>query len=371
LTTHERRVVKLQKYLRIKNIDCVLITKPEHIFYFSGYIPPEQNQTILVILQSGNSIMIVPEAEEDAARRVSRLRELITYVGYSINSVINGYEKLVKATLHLLKTLKLYKANIGVENYYFPLFFSEYLKDKIKVKYVDISPVITKMRMIKFEEEINKLEKAVHFCDTGQKAAKESISEGVTEVELFLKIRSAIETKIGNPIMLKGDLISGPGTELMGGSPGKRKIVNGDFVIVDIQPQISGYWGDTTRTMVFGKPTRQQRKIYNIVLQAAKKAIEGIKPGIKASEIDKLAREHIVNSGYGDYFPHHTGHGIGLEHFEPPLIIPGNHIRLKEGMVFTIEPGIYLPGFGGVRVEECVLVTEDGCRVLSKYKRSL
>lgn len=152
----------------------------------------------------------------------------------------------------------------------------------------------------------------------------------------------------------------------MGGAPSGKKIEKHDLVMIDIFPKFRGYWSDTTRTIPVTDFTQKQRDIHKIVVKALSAGIEAIRPGIRASDLDRAVRDVITGEGYGDNFGHHAGHGIGLTHFEEPMIVPYNEIELKEGMVLTVEPGIYVPGRGGVRIEEVVLITKDGKEVLSR-----
>jgi len=137
-------------------------------------------------------------------------------------------------------------------------------------------------------------------------------------------------------------------------------------VLADIVPRLNGYWGDNAGTHFVGEPSQELKKIYQIVLETLQKGIDAIKPGVRASDLDKMLRESIQGHGYSSY-PHHSGHGIGTTNHEEPRIVPYNTLKLQTGMVIAIEPGIYEPNVGGVRLEDVVLVTDDGCEVLTKH----
>lgn len=145
-----------------------------------------------------------------------------------------------------------------------------------------------------------------------------------------------------------------------------KKIKKGDLVVIDFGAVYNGYCSDITRTFIVGKPTKKQKRIFNIVKEAQRRAIKAVRAGIRCCDVDHAARQYIEKKGYGKYFIHGTGHGIGRKVHEPPKISKGNRNKLKAGMVITIEPGIYIKGWGGVRVEDMVLVTEQGGRVLTK-----
>lgn len=166
-------------------------------------------------------------------------------------------------------------------------------------------------------------------------------------------------------------VLSGPKTASPHGIPGERKIQQGDFILFDLGVVYNGYCSDITRTVAFGEPTDAQRDVYDTVKKAEQAAVDLVRPGVKAFEIDKIARDIIDEAGYGDYFTHRIGHGLGISVHEFPSITGTNELVLEEGMVFTIEPGIYNPDITGVRIEDDVVVTTDGVEVLTKFPKEL
>ena len=155
------------------------------------------------------------------------------------------------------------------------------------------------------------------------------------------------------------------------GNPGLRQLKEGDFVLFDLGVVLDGYCSDITRTVAFGDINEQQREIYDTVLKAELAALEQSKPGTRIGDLDMTARDIITKAGYGDYFPHRIGHGLGISVHEFPSMSQNNDGILKEGMVYTIEPGIYVPGVGGVRIEDDVVVTKDGYKTLTNYPKEL
>jgi len=164
---------------------------------------------------------------------------------------------------------------------------------------------------------------------------------------------------------------SGYRSALPHGVASDKRIERGDLVVIDLGALYRHYNSDITRTIVVGKPSEKQKEIYEIVLEAQKSAVEKAKPGMTAKELDSIARNIIAEYGYGDYFIHSLGHGVGLEIHEPPRISQYDETVLKEGMVITIEPGIYIPKLGGVRIEDTVVITKDGAKRLTKMEREL
>ncbi len=369
---YEKRERRIQEYLAEKNLNCTIITSPQHIFYLSGYLPNVDYPCALLIPKDGTKVLVISESELGCLNGKRTFPEIKIYLDYSIRQRIDVSLNFLKVIKDVLKRFLKKRNIIGIEGLNFTYNFAdEIVREFPNTELNDISCVLMQMRVIKSAEELGLIKKAVKIADLGQKVVKENLRESISELELYIKIKSEMEASVGEPIKLRADLISGSRTELMGGKPSLKKIEIGDLVITDLSPEVGGYWGDTTTTSVLGRPSKRQKEMLKIVLAALQEGIEEIQPGIKACVLDKVVRTFIEKAGYGKYFPHHTGHGIGLGHFESPLIIPGNNQELKEGMVFTIEPGIYLPRVGGVRVEEDVLVTRSGAEVLSTSKSFL
>jgi Xaa-Pro aminopeptidase/Xaa-Pro dipeptidase len=164
---------------------------------------------------------------------------------------------------------------------------------------------------------------------------------------------------------------SGPNSALPHLEPSGRRLAPGDFVLLDFGAAYGGYKADSTRMAVVGEPSERHREIHGLVLAAHDAAIDAVRPGATTGEVDGAARRVIDGAGYGERFFHRIGHGLGLEAHEDPSLDPGSRTVLEAGMVFTIEPGIYIPGWGGVRIEDDIVVEEGGCRVLTKADRSL
>jgi Xaa-Pro aminopeptidase len=172
-----------------------------------------------------------------------------------------------------------------------------------------------------------------------------------------------MEASVGKPVPIMLDLVSGARTEDGGGIPSNNIIQHGDLILSDLTPCLNGYWGDTCNTIIIGEPTAEQSKHFKLIQQALQSAIDFIKPGIRANEVDQLLRKHLSSAGgYG----HHSGHGVGTSNHEEPRITPYNEMLLEPNMVIALEPAIYRNGYG-IRLEHMVIVTYIGCEVLSKF----
>lgn len=232
-----------------------------------------------------------------------------------------------------------------------------------RIRFIPAKDLIEEIRQIKKPQEIEAIRRAIRFAK--DILTRLMLKPGITELELSKKIEDLIRDVPGAEPAFPTISVFGANSSMPHALPGRKKLARNQIVLVDFGVKINDYSSDLTRTFWVGRITKKFKEIYNIVLTAQRLAIEGIRPGRQICEIDSLARDYIKKCGYGRYFGHSLGHGIGLQIHELPRINSKNKKRLKEGMVFSIEPGIYIPGWGGVRIEDLVLVTKSGCEVLT------
>src|SRR6266851_3190977 len=201
-------------------------------------------------------------------------------------------------------------------------------------------------------------------------ALEDSARLGVEKEHMTLAVAEALRERL-QTLAFDTLVLSGPNSALPHGRPSGQRLVQGELVLLDFGAAYEGYCADTTRVAVVGAPTARQREIHALVLAAHDAAIDVVRAGATTGDVDSAARNVIEAAGLGDRFFHRTGHGLGLEPHEDPSLDPGSKTVLEVGMVFTVEPGIYVPGWGGVRIEDDVVVEADGCRLLTKADRSL
>jgi Xaa-Pro aminopeptidase len=238
---------------------------------------------------------------------------------------------------------------------------------------VSLDEHVAALRRVKDADEVALIREAVAANDVGFAAAATIIGAGVSEFAVQNLVVEAIEKAAGVPVDVTGPnnaFISGPRTMLLAAGATPRRLEHGDLFIVDINPVIRHYKGDTTRTFSVGHPTAEQQRVHDALVRGLEAAEKIAKPGVRASEVSAALQEPIIAAGCGPLIVH-GGHGIGLEHLERPSIIPGDDLALEEGMVIALEPGVYLPGIGGLRIEDNYLVTGAGLEVLSHYPREL
>lgn len=234
-----------------------------------------------------------------------------------------------------------------------------------------LSDAIKKLRMAKDDEEISSIRKAQEIAETAFDELLPFIRAGVTEREIALELNRLMFLHGAEDLSFETIALAGANTSMPHGVPSDKKVEEGEFVLLDFGAVWNGYHSDMTRTVCVGKPSEEMKKVYNIVLEAQLAGLESAKAGITGRELDRISRDIIKKAGYGEFFGHSLGHGVGLEIHEAPNASPGNKLPLNEGAVVTIEPGIYLAGKFGVRIEDFVILTENGCENLTKCAKKL
>ncbi|NLY72316.1 MAG: aminopeptidase P family protein [Tissierellia bacterium] len=260
---------------------------------------------------------------------------------------------------------------VGFEDDFMTIEDMEVLKSKFSGELVPMKRFIEEIRQIKREDEIELVRKAQNIADDTFSYMLDFIKPGMTEREVHLELVNQMTRRGADGESFTAIVASGERGALPHGRASDKVIEKGDFLTLDFGCIYKGYCSDMTRTISVGKASDELKEIYEIVLRAQKAALEAIKPGAVCSDIDGVARGIISEAGYGDNFGHGLGHSIGLEVHENPRFNQVDNSILKPGMIMTDEPGIYIPGLGGVRIEDLVLVTEDGYEVLSKSDKEL
>jgi Xaa-Pro dipeptidase len=235
--------------------------------------------------------------------------------------------------------------------------------------WIDAGEILKKMRMIKDETEIASMEKACALADLGADIARRMLEPGITGAEVAGEIERQLKRSGAQAVAMS--LATGVDTALPHSGTSTKRIAEGDLAWLDLTVSVDGYWGDITRTYAVGDLADEMRRVYEVVLEAQETARTKLRPGMSGAEVDALARDVIASYGSGDYFIHRTGHGLGLEVHEDPYVVASNTTPLPVGSVVTIEPGIYIPGKGGVRIEDDVVITDRGARSLTSYPRNL
>lgn len=352
---------ELERKMRDTGINTVLITDPKHVYYLTGFLSNPHERFLGVVFQSGNEpFLILPALDEEAARAASSIQKIITH-----QDTDDPYQLLKSQLNGPLGTIGLEKEQVTVARF-------ERLQEVLSFsRYMDVGPWLRELRLRKSEAEIDKMKLAVKLIEQVLTETLHKVKEGVTENELVAEVEFQIRKLGADGPSFDSMVLSGEKTALPHGVPGSRQIRRGDLLMFDIGVYKDGYASDITRTFAVGELSEELTRIYNTVLAANEAAIAAIRPGVTFASIDKAARDVIDAAGYGPYFIHRLGHGLGIDVHEFPSVHGQNEYLLAEGNVFTVEPGIYVPGVGGVRIEDDVLVTSAGVEVLTTYPKQL
>jgi Xaa-Pro dipeptidase len=342
-----KRTEKLGKTAQKQGIANFLVFNPANITYLTGF----PAATALLTQQNGESTLYVSSVNYEQAKAEAE--------GISVELLKRGeslWEKIAKKasdrnfavdTLPIESWRSLAKAVGGEE--------------KLQLA----GNLIRDMRKIKDAHEIRFIREACRLADIGMRAAEETVRVGVSQRLVAAEAEYAMRRAGSEGVAFETIVACGLCCAYPHGSLQNRTIANGDFVVVDLGATCHLYRSDITRTFIAGKPSAKQKRIFEVVKIAQQKAIEAIKPGVTAKEVDAAARRVIDEAGYCDCFVHNLGHGVGLEVHEAPILSPDSKDILQAGNVVTVEPGIYVPGLGGVRVEDTVLVTRNGAERLT------
>jgi Xaa-Pro aminopeptidase len=289
------------------------------------------------------------------------------YVAYTIDEPVNGSRNQAAALRDLIEPVKSLTGTLGVESAFLPAALSEVVRETLPhASFQAIDGEIDPLRAVKTKEEVQLIRDALRLCDLAQAEVKSRLRPGISEIELWTGLKARLEIAAGGRLPVLADLVAGLRTAEIGGLPGETRLQPGDPVIADIVPRLAGYWGDNAATHFTGEPPDELLKIYRTVRDALRRGVEAVRPGVRAADLDGMLRAAIQDAGYPVY-PHHSGHGIGTSYHEEPRIVPYNTLTLQPGMVVALEPGIYVPDTGGVRLEDVVLVTGDGCELLTTH----
>lgn len=358
MSPFQSRRNKVQQALRDRKIDMLLVFSPENLYYLTG-VAEGHAPACALIPADGKPLLVAAQEEAPSLPDI----EVRTYFDNTLERPCDVMEEMCTVAKGAVRDSLLPHQRLAVEGSRTPAGMAETLPD---LETVDMSQLLQNMRKTKDAAEIQEIHKAVALVDLGQEFAQRESRVGMSEIGLFGATHAVLHARAGHPVKLHGDLLSGERTLLMGGSPSDRCLRTDDVVIVDLQTCSDHYWADTTRAFVLGKSSREIRRVFDTVSAALDRAIQAARSRVPANEVDRAAREYITSQGYGEQFPHHTGHGCGLSYYEPPLIVPNNDELLVEGMVLCLEPGVYVPGVGGIRLEQMVLITSSGPEVLSR-----
>ena len=351
-----KRVEKLVSEFSMLGIDAILIYNDLNVRYLSGY----KGTDAYLYISKDRQVLLTDFRTMEQANKECPEYEIIDLMKLGFLPTVKkiAYEDSVK--------------NLGFESS--TVTYEQYkllIAELDNINLVNTFDVVENIRMIKDNEEIKLIQKAVDISDNAFKFILGMLTPGITEREVAIELEFFMRRNGASRLSFDSIVASGINSSMPHAQPTDKMFGIGDFVTLDFGCVYEGYCSDMTRTVVIGKATKQQRKIYELVLDAQLEALTRIKAGMTGVEADKIARDVISNAGYGDYFGHGLGHGVGLYIHESPRLSFISKHKLSENMAVTVEPGIYLPNFGGVRIEDLVIVKKEGVFDLTSSPKEL
>ena len=345
-----QRIIALKQSAAAEGTDGFLIFNHANLTYLTGI--------------SGASALLIPQDGENTVYvyGVNYAHVKAELSGFTVELVKQGEDLLAKIAKHA-REVKIEKLAVDALNVESWRTLTKSLGSEKML--VSGSRSIRELRKVKDKKEIELMRKAAELTSEGMRVAYEAVVPGVREYDVAAEIEYAMRKQGCWGTAFDTIVASGVYSAFPHGGCSDRKIRKGNLVVVDLGATYEFYRSDMTRTFTAGKPSAKQKKIYQIVKTAHDKAVEAVKPNVKAADVDALARKLIADAGYGDCFVHSLGHGVGLEIHEPPTLSPDSKDVLTAGNVVTVEPGIYLLGYGGIRIEDTVLIRNKGVEKLT------
>lgn len=352
------RINKLVKLLKKQNLDAILITNEANTSYLTGFTGDSSR---LIISQNGYAFLTDGRYTEQASKECHSGIEIIKW--------LEDKRYGVETYNHVINKLKIKR--LGFEGDIMPYSTYNTLKNGIqKAELVAVSGLVEQLRLIKDNQEIDYLRKACEISDKALELTVPKIKVGMTEIEILAMLEYNLKTNGADDLSFETMVLSGSKTSLLHGKADQKKIEKGDFLLFDFGALYKGYHADISRTFIIGEASDQQKEIYDMIKTAQANACQSIKDGVHGTVPDIEVRKNIPEKFINYYYPG-LGHGVGLVIHEEPFIKNTSDFKYKEGMTLTIEPGIYIPDWGGMRIEDTLVVTHDGVEILNKFPKEL
>jgi Xaa-Pro aminopeptidase len=352
---HERRRASAPAILQSRGLDAILFTSLENIRYLCGFTGSDG----ALLLTPADCFFLCDSRYWTQAEQEVRTSRII------------HYKKKIEGISSLLLEFGL--RHVGFEAASLTFSFYQALKEKLgdQGELIPLDEEMKSLRVLKDDDEVSIMKSAIDISTKAFRHILDFMRDGAVESDIAFEMECFMKKKGSDGVAFDTIIASGKRSALPHGKAGPKRIEKGDLILVDFGSAYQGYHSDETCTLSLGQPSPEQKKIHQIVKDAHDKAIEKVRPGVPIKEIDATARDYIRDRGYGDYFGHGLGHGVGLAVHEEPGVTGESKGVIEEGMVFTIEPGIYIPDWGGVRLEDMILVTSDGAEVLTNLPKEL
>lgn len=358
------KIEKLQQWMIKQRVDITFLTDPKSIAYLTGYAnDPYERVLAYIILAKGVSFFVMPALDaEDAKNSV----DLPIHGYYDHEDPFALIQLLIEQETTDTQSFAIEQDVLSVKR--LKALQQHFMRSTFDH---DATLFLQQLMLIKTPDEIEKMKVAGKWADFALNVGRQLLKQGISEVEVIAEIEYALKKKGINQMSFETLVLMGNHAASPHGVPSTRTLQDNELVLFDLGVVCDGYTSDVTRMVAFGDIREQHQHIYDVVLAAQLAAQKAVKPGVFASELDKIARDVITAAGYGEYFVHRLGHGIGTTVHEYPSIMEGSDVVLEVGMCFSLEPGIYIPDTIGVRIEDCVYVTESGCEAFTTTSKTL
>lgn len=350
------RTGRIFKFLKEQGLDCIAVKDVYTIRYLTGFT----GDSSILYADDRIAVLITDGRYTEQARSQVKYCRVLEYKANNNNSIWEAVADLAEG-----------KGKVGFDGDAYTFREAETLRRQLPQQAEMISVDLRGLRIVKDDRELKNLWKAFKIADGAFEKLLKEVKPGLTEKELAARLEYYMRSLGSDGVSFDTIVASGYRSALPHGAPTDKAVEIGDFVTFDFGAICNGYHSDTTRTVVMGMANSWHREVYTVVEEAHYRGLKAAKPGITGKELDQLIREYITSRGYGQFFNHGLGHGVGLEIHELPNINGRGDTVLQPGMVFTIEPGIYIPRKGGVRIEDTVVLTDEGARSLTGLKKNL
>lgn len=360
---YKSRLDIVKKKMKERGIDGLFLFPSSNQYYLTGFRTfPGERLLLTIIPVEGEPFFIAPMLYVSQVEKESWIKDIITW---------GDEDKPYELLRRIMEQRGLNRGSFSVDDNMYAVQLLSIIKALPQIQFLPMGDLLGSLRLSKSPEEVDKIREAGRIVDEVVEEVRKGAKPGMTEIEIAALMEFEMRKRGSEGPSFETIVGSGPNSALPHYNAGERRVNSGEFMVLDFGATYKGYCSDTTRTLCMGEPTAKMREVYNVVKEAQEIGVRTVKPGIKAKEVDEAVRKYITDKGYGEYFTHRTGHGLGLEIHEEPYISGISETVLKPGMVFSIEPGIYINGEFGVRIEDIVVVTEDGCERLNNYPREL
>lgn len=338
------------KYDKIfRKCDAFIVLNPSNLFYFSKY----ENKDAIILITKNNKYYLTDDRSYEEAKEFAPDFEIVRVLGY------DNFQKLRE----ILVTEKVNRVGFEEEE----ISYTDYKKINIdSYSLISVSEEIKELRLVKTEEEIEKIKAAQAITDKVYSEILNHVKEGMTEIELASKLEGLLFEYGASGLAFSSIVAFGKNTSKPHAHRTNNKLKKGDFITLDFGATLGGYCSDMTRTFAFGKIGEKEKDIYNKVLEAQKLALDNVKAGLFTHEADAFARDYFKKFNLQDYFTHSLGHGLGIDVHEDYRLSKNTQDKIEENHIYTIEPGLYLPGEFGVRIEDMVVIKNNGAINLTK-----